>query len=350
MLIRLGALSFILAAGTWVAPAAMAASAPPASGIPCSGVWKMNEQQSHRARSSTGPILELFAPWGKNGWIRINAADENAQFYQLPEWQFAQFNDKTYHVFGGTPSLQKVHKFTGNIFVANRVMQDGQSSDPVFWVFSKDCKHITYLVPQGEDRRAPPGQNIYYNELRVFDRIEPPAGAATPAVATEIFGGWELNRTASKLTLPPGEAATLVIIPWGTSGWVWKQMAGGPYQPEDMHKGTGNLNCGAASSPTPVPCKGAPSSLVLYWASWDSKSFPTYGLRRGGQVQVKQVNDRTFEATLSKNAQAAAQADKTTVALAADGRRLTVTTKSAASADDVRVYDRIDADNWPTGN
>jgi hypothetical protein len=85
--------------------------------------------------------------------------------------------------------------------------------------------------------------------------------------------------------------------------------------------------------------------MMLYWATFDAKPFPVYGSRRG-QIQVRSLSDRSFAATVS---QAPAPADAVNVALSADGRRLTVTTRSpAANGDDVRVYDRVDAANWPT--
>ena len=343
MRIRLAALGFILAAAPLGAPAAMAADAAPvASAIPCSGVWRLNEQQTHRRRSATGPIFQFLHPWGENGWIRVNTGD--AQVYQLPEWHFEQFNGKAYQVFGGDPSLQRVQKFSSQIFIGSRV-RNGQDLDPGFFVFSKNCKLLTSYRAEGEDRHAPPGQNVYHNDLRIYERIEPPADAPVAAIATDMFGGWQLNRTASKLTLAPANAETLIVIPWGKSGWVWNQISGGPYQPEELHKGVKRVECGAASGPAAVPCAGTPSHMMLYWATMDSKPYPTYGNRRT-TIQVKPVNDRTFEASI---AQAQAQGEKATVALSADGRRLTVTTKSgAANGDDVRIYDRIVADNWPT--
>ena len=166
------------------------------------------------------------------------------------------------------------------------------------------------------------------------------------SAAVDVFGGWELNRPASKLTMAPMDAETVVIVPWGKTGWVWNQLSGSPYQPEDLHKGVKRVECGASQGATAIACKGPPATMMLYWATWDSKTFPTYG-SAPHQVQVKRVNDQTFEATFFKAPQAAAQGDKATVAFSPDGQHLTVTTKSGGK-DDVRVYDRIDADKWPT--
>ena len=331
-------LGITLATGTFVAPAAAAAA-----GAPCSGVWKLNEQMTHRTRSPIGPIYQFFEPWGKDGWMRMNTQDLSAPV-KGAEWHFEQFNGRPYQVFGGDPSLQHSRKITDHIIETIRV-RDRQESDYSQVIFSQDCKRVTYYFPEGDDRHGEPGKQHYYNDVRVFDLIEAPAGASTVA---DVFGGWELNRGASKLTMAPMNAETVVIVPWGKNGWIWNQISGGPYQPEDLHKGVSRVECGATQGPTARACQGPPSSMVLYWASWDAKTYATYG-SAPHQVQLKRDNDRTFEVTYFKAPQAAAQGSMANVSFSPDGQHLTVTMKAGAgAADDVRVYDRINADNWPT--
>ena len=334
--IELVAVGFLFAAGGAVEPAA-AAAAPLASGIPCSGVWMLNEQLTKRTRSPIPPIYQFFEPWGKDGWMRMNTGYLNVPL-NGGEWHFEQFNSLPYQVFGGDPSLQHSRKITDHIIETIRV-REGKESDYSQVIFSQDCKHVTYYFPEGDDRHGAPGKTHYINDIRVFDRIEPPAGASPVA---DVFGGWELNRSASKLTIAPMNAETVVIVPWGKNGWIWNQISGGAYQPEDLHKGLNRVECGASQGATAVACKGPPSAMTLYWASWDAKTFPTYG-STPHQVQLKQVNDRTFDVTYFKDPLAAAQGGKSTVSFSADGQHLTVTTK-----DDVRIYDRINADKWPT--
>ena len=169
----------------------------------------------------------------------------------------------------------------------------------------------------------------------------------TASAALDIFGGWQLNRAASKLTIAPKDAETVIIIPWGQSGWVWSQLSGHNYQPEDLHRGVKIIECRAGGA-----CQGTRPNMMLYWASWDSKSFPTYGTRRI-EVQVKRVNEQAFEVALFKAPQTASAADKAVVVFSPDGRRMTVTTTSGSASgvdhfeDDVRVYERIDAKNLP---
>ena len=164
-------------------------------------------------------------------------------------------------------------------------------------------------------------------------------GGASAAV--DVFGGWMLNRAASKLTVPPMTAEMVIIVPWGKSGWVWNQISGGAYQPEDLIKGVkppAEVDGPAADA----AIRTSTSTRMMYWASWDSKNFTTYG-RDARQVQLKRVNDQSFEATFFKAPQEPAQGDNATLAFSPNGQRLTVTSK-----DDVRVYDRIDPAKWPS--
>jgi hypothetical protein len=344
--IELVTISFLFAAGAAIEPA-LAANAPAAS-VPCSGVWELSEQLTRRARSAYGPTLQFFEPWGKNGLMRMNNGDPTAQF---GEWHFELLNNQPYQVFGADPSLERARRISDRIYMITRV-RAGQDADPSLWIFSKDCKFLTNFGPEGVDRHGPPGQNQYINDTRVYQRIDPPSGGAVAPVAPGIFGGWELNRSASKLTLSK-EAETVVIVPWGASGWVWYQLSGGSYQPENLHKAVKRVECGAASGPTAVPCQGPKTDMLLYWATWDSKSYPSL-VPHHVQVQLKRVNAQNFEVTYFKAPQTAAQGDKATVAFSPDGKHLTVTTKSGAPGgpnhfeDDVRVYDLIDPENWPT--
>jgi hypothetical protein len=338
--IELLALSLVFAAGTPSRHAA-AASAFPAAGIPCSGVWKLNEAETHRARSPINPIYQFFEPWGENGWMRLNTSDL-ASPTNGAEWHFEQFDDRPYQVFGGDPSLQHSRRVGAQIIGTTRVRLH-RDADLSFVVFAKDCSRVTYYFPEGEDRHGAPGKTHYYNDVRVFDKIEPPDRNAAP-VASDIFGGWMLDRQASKPTLSPNDDETVITIPWGTSGWIWSRISGGPYQPSDLVKGIPRAECGAAQGPAAIACKGPSSRMTLYWASWDQKTFPTYG-SAPGQVQIKRLSDRSFEITFLKPVR-----ETQSVVLSRDAQHLTVTTKinSGDLPGDVRVYDRIDAAKWPT--
>jgi hypothetical protein len=164
----------------------------------------------------------------------------------------------------------------------------------------------------------------------------------TSAVAAvDVFGGWMLDRDASKLTMAPMVAETVVIVPWGNSGWVWSQISGGPYQPEDLKKGVkppAEVDGAAADA----ALRTVPTTRVMYWASWDAKPFATHG-RDPSEIAVKRLNDQPFEAMRFNAPQQASDGVKSVVAFSPDGQHLTVTTK-----DDVRVYDRIDPAHWPS--
>lgn len=339
-------LGSLFAAGAFAAPAMAAtvgAPAPaPAAGLPCSGVWKLNEQLTRRTRSAPGPYYQFFESWGPDGWMRMNTGDISKPT-NSSEWHFEQFNDKPYQVFGGDPSLQHSRRISDRIIGTTRV-RAGEEANLSFVVFTEDCKRVTYYFPEGQDRHGPPGKNHFYNDLRVFDRIEPPAGAAPVA---DVFGGWMLNRTASKLTQAPMDAETVVIVPWGRNGWIWNQISGGSYQPEDLKKNVTRVECGATEGVTARPCQGPKPAMMLYWASWDSKTFPTYG-SVPRHVQLKRLNERGFDVVFLDAAQKPDPAGKASVVFSPDGQHLTVTRSGAGGANDVRVYDRINAAGWPT--
>jgi hypothetical protein len=337
MAIRFTALTSLALLGAVVLSTSSALAAA-AGGVPCSGVWKLNEQLTHRTRSPIGPIYQFFEPWGPDGWMRMNTQDLTTP-QNGGEWHFEQFNDKPYQVFGGDPSLQHVRMITDRIFATQRV-REKKEADLSFVVFSQDCKRVTYYFPEGEDRHGAAGKQHYYNDVRVFDRIEAPAGGTG---APDIFGGWMLDRAASKMTMAPMDAETVVLVPWGKSGWVWNRFTGGPYQTEDLMKKVSRVECGAAQGATARACEGPPPTMTLYWAAWDSKPYATYG-SHPGHVQMKRLNDRSYEVTERANGQAA---QTRTVNFSADGKHMTVTT-TAGGKNDMRVYDRIEAANWPT--
>jgi hypothetical protein len=337
--IPITALTFFAA----LAPTAPAAAADLGTGLPCAGLFRVNERATIRATGQAGPSLQFYESWGPNGWMRMNTpASETARF---AEWHFEQFNEQTYQVFGTDPSLGKARKLTPQIVEATRVRL-GEEANSQLVIFAEDCSRVTMYKAEGIDRHAPAGQQHYYNDLRVYDRVLPPTGSPVAFAAPEFFGGWELNRAASKLTLGPKEAATVVIVPWEKSGWVWNEISGGPYQPEGLKTGVKRVECGAATGAAAVACEGEPPGMRLYWATFDAKPYDAYGTRPG-RVQLRRLDDHNFTVMSSARGTDPAGGAETHVALSADGRRMTVTTKNAGG-DDVRVYDRIDGATWPT--
>src|SRR5487761_213525 len=74
MLRKLFAIEFVafgalIAAGVPIEPAMAAALSEAAMNVPCSGVWKLNEDLTRRTRSPAGPFYQFFEPWGKEGWM-----------------------------------------------------------------------------------------------------------------------------------------------------------------------------------------------------------------------------------------------------------------------------------------
>lgn len=331
---KLAGLTALFAASAFSEPVAAAAAAP--GSIPCAGVWQLNEGMTHRTRSTAGPFFQFFEPWGKDGWMRMNTQALDKPLNGA-EWHFERLNQEPYQVFGSDPSLGKARKITDLIIEATRV-REGEEANTQYAIFSEDCSHVTMYKAEGMDRHAPADKQHFYNDIRVFERVAPPPGAAVPVA--DVFGGWMLNRTASKLTIGSTDAATVVLVPWGKTGWIWNQISGGPYQPEDLFKKVKRVECGATTGATARACAGPAPRMTLYWASFDGKTHKSYG-SAPGQVQLKRVNERSFEVAMM-----GPQAGASTVAFAPDGKKMTVTTK-AGGKEDVRVYDRIQAETWP---
>ena len=199
---KLVGVGFLFAAAALIEPTAAARAAD----LLCSGIWKSNEQLTHRTRTPIAPTIQFFEPWGNNGWMRMNMAGLDSQGAELV---FNSFNGNVFRVYGSDPREQTARQTDDYTFETTSV-RNGKPADKSIVQFSKDCKRLTFTVPEGTDRRT--GLK-YYNDVRVYDEIAPPSGAA-PAAAV-IFGGWMLNREASKLTLPPMTAETVIIVPWG---------------------------------------------------------------------------------------------------------------------------------------
>jgi hypothetical protein len=302
-------------------------------------MWSIDEGATIRATGQAGPSLQFYESWGPNGWMRMNTgAAERATF---TEWHFEQFNEEPYQVFGSDPSLGKARKVGEQMVEATRVRL-GEEANSQLVIFAEDCSRVTMYKAEGIDRHAPAGQQHYYNDIRVYSKVLPPDNAPRAEIAREFFGGWMLNREESNLTRAPMEAESVVIVPWEGAGWIWNQISGGPYQPEGVMEGVDRVECGAATGAAAIACEGPPRNMMLYWATWDSNPFPTYGTRRS-EVALARIDERNLRSEFVDDGVRSMVA----IALSADGNRMSVTT-TGGGPEDTRIYDRIDAEAWPT--
>lgn len=158
--IALGAAMVIAAMGT----ATAASAAAPAD---CYwGIWKSNEELTHRTRPVMGPVIIFLGPWGNNGWERLHMGDFKTE---TSEMHFEHWDGKPYQVFGTDPRSQMVTKIDDYRF-ETRSVRDGAPADKAIMVFSNDCKRLTSTVPEGVRRDT---GIKYYNDVRVYDKVEP---------------------------------------------------------------------------------------------------------------------------------------------------------------------------------
>jgi hypothetical protein len=289
-------------------------------------VWNVNEELTKRTRPVLGPFMLFIAPWGDNGWLRVNTSSSNGRYNA--EYQLATWDGKVYSIFGTDPRETTVNK-PNDFTIETRGIRNGVVGDKAVVSFSRDCKRLTSTTPSG----VRPDGTRYENDVRIYDKVDPAAAAASP-----IYGLWKLDQQASKLTAPPMGAQVVALIPHGKAGWARIAIAGA-YQPDDLKSGV---------KPTP----GARTDRFSYWATWDGKVTPSYG-NDPRDVSLKKIDDHNFEMSFMRDHQPVVQGNKTMIAFSADGKHMTETTKAGlladgkTFADDVRVYEKIEEANWP---
>ena len=85
------------------------------------------------------------------------------------ELAFNQFNRNAYQIYANDSHEQAVRQLDDHRFEVTAVCYK-LSMDRSIVQFSNDCRRLTITVPEGTDRRK--GVK-YYNDVRVFDRIDP---------------------------------------------------------------------------------------------------------------------------------------------------------------------------------
>jgi hypothetical protein len=297
-----------------------------------SGVWKVNEQLSKRTRPVRGPVMIFIAPWGDNGWARVNTNDEGAR--QNSEFHFATWDGKIYPVYGDDPRETSARK-TGDLTIENMSIRGGMPGDKSVIVFSSDCKRMTSTTPAGVRRDT--GVR-YENDVRIYDKLEPGGAPAGVAAAGNFFGAWKLNPQASTMTRPPMDDETVLMVPFGHTGLAQIAIHSG-YQPDDFKKGT---------KPTLEQVR---TRREMFFATWDGKPYPTYGFDPQ-QVTLKRRDDTHFDVTFTRVHQPWDEGSKMTIAFSPDGKRMVQTVSGttetgAAYQNDVRVFDRVELAEWP---
>ena len=128
------------------------------------------------------------------------------------------------------------------------------------------------------------------------------------------IGTWKLNVEKSKFN--PGPAPKNVTMTYEQSG------------------------NGVKRSGETVTADGKTTSWG-YTAQYDGKDYPVEGNANADAIALKQVNDRTVEATIKKGGKVVTHARRV---VSADGKRMTLTIKGmnelGQKVDNVQVYDK----------
>lgn len=306
---------------------------PAAAAMPgCfSGVWMVNEALTMRGRPQRG-LMVFIAPWGENGWIRvsgIHGLEEPGR--QSAEYHFITWDNKVYPIFGSDPRYTRYNRVRDLVFESESIREEepARNGGKNIISFTADCKRSTW------DSDIIDGNNPVRKDIRVYDKIL----GHTPTANDFYYGGWILNRQASRLTRPPMEEETVVIVPGGQGGWAYLTLSGS-YQPIDFKK-----NVALPTNPENRPQRD------MYWARWDGTPAYTYGYDPA-QIILRKVGDRSFTTELVRIHQPWQKGDKGTIVFSNDGKRMTqtrsgVTVLGVPFENDVRVYDKVEHADWP---
>jgi hypothetical protein len=297
------------------------------------GVWMINEQMTKRIRPQRG-LMVFLAPWGDNGWVRVSGiSGVDVPGRQSAEFHFITWDAKVYPIFGSDPRYTTVKKTGDFTFESSSIREDepernGRATEISF---SNDCKRSTWVSEIEPERGGGPDRK----DIRVYDKIL----AQTPATNALYYGAWTLNRQASKLTRPPMDAETVVLVPGGNNGWAQLTISGS-YQPDDFK----------AKTKIPLQPEKRPQ-LEMYWATWDGKPAFTVG-SDPGQVVLRKIDDRRFDIAFNRIHQPWQAGDKSSIVFSDDGKRMTLTRSGltvdgAAFQNDIRVYQRVEQADWP---
>ncbi len=153
---------------TLVAGLLLASAASYAADNPFYGTWKSNLAKSHMTNQAliNQTLLVLIAPYGDNGWTRVQIDVRDPLKSGREEHYSAKLDGKDYPTNGGDPRVVALTRVNDRT-VDQVTKRNGKESSRSRLVVSADGKTLT-ATGGGVNGRGEP----YADQVQVFDRVE----------------------------------------------------------------------------------------------------------------------------------------------------------------------------------
>ena len=132
------------------------------------GTWKMNLAKSHMTNSAlvNASLLVVIAPYGDNGWTRVQIDVKEPLKSGREEHYSAKFDGKDYPTNGGDPRVVALTRVDDHT-IDQVTKRNGNVSSRSRLVVSADGKTLT-STGSGVNGRGDP----YTDQVQIFDRVE----------------------------------------------------------------------------------------------------------------------------------------------------------------------------------
>ena len=135
---------------------------------PFYGTWKSNLAKSHMTNTAlvNQTLLVLIAPYGDNGWTRVQIDVRDPLKSGREEHYSAKFDGKEYPTNGGDPRVVVLTRINDRT-IEQVTKRNGKESSRSRITVSADGKTLTSMG-SGVNGRGDP----YTDQVQVFDRVE----------------------------------------------------------------------------------------------------------------------------------------------------------------------------------
>jgi hypothetical protein len=135
---------------------------------PFVGAWKMNREKSRITNTVIANQVQLIviAPYGDNGWTRIQIDERDPLQSGREEHYFAKFDGKDYPSYGGDPRTMSLNRIDDRT-VEQVTKRDGRVTSTSRITISADGKQMI-VTSNGVNGRG----DAYTDNLVIFDLLE----------------------------------------------------------------------------------------------------------------------------------------------------------------------------------